>query len=864
MLQTEPIKKKCFVCGQVSKQRTRKSTFHSGMTGPSGIVELDGRPVELTETILKRQLDACPYCGYIAQDIGERTAVSRDFLKSPDYCRLQNPGIPPSSSRYMRAALIQLEENNLEKAAELFLAAAWCTDHYLNYEIAASCRQRALSLIFAGNRTFADLPPEKWVPVLDTMRQCRDFDTVISRATDLLPGAGPALQQDLEYEISCAQQQDSEPHTNCEAANFRHKPRSLSAGEELVIGGKPYCAEDDCYGTGWNWVAETRTLVLSSYHGPGIEAYGDITIHMDKIENQIVSSRGPGILVHDGNLKISGSSILSIQAQAGGIVVDNGTFGIARTVLVIRTNGYGILAQGTISVTDHSILDVSSETIAVKSASGGLISGGQAGLIIHGACAGLDLAGDTSLSTGAHSVGSADGCGILVRHGSLTCSSGALDFAARDACIRLGDGDLILSEITADMNGSSCAEVHGSCSILSGRGSFLGTETGFLVSMDMSLCGKYDFSGKNPLSVGGDLQIEQGNVTASGETGISVGGDLHYAGRGLVVTGDTAMEIGGNTEITDGQIMASGRINGIVVHGSYTQLNGDVCASGGAGDGIRIAGKMMRVGGGSLSASGRDNGLVVAGHAAIDSVALLSASGNTGFSVGKSLKFETGNLVITGTEIGLSVGNGNLITGITVTLKATGNVGIYAAKDIGIHGGRLQVTGKFCGIICEKGNLIINAGILEIGADEYGLLLQSGSMKVLGGIFRITGSRMKDEGGCGIVIEKGRLDAAQCIMTINGGSYGISVPCGDISLAGKFEVFGFRAGISGRSLALGNVSITLYGKNEGAVVLSEPGSWSKDTVVIRAGKSGRTSKDTVYSGQRYLHAYTVHGTDGPV
>ncbi|MEN6609838.1 MAG: hypothetical protein ABFC24_03275, partial [Methanoregulaceae archaeon] len=729
MLQTEPIKKKCYVCHQFSKQRTKKSTLHPGMAGPSGIMELDGRPVELTETILKKQLEVCPHCGYIAGDISERTAITRDFLRSPDYCCLQNPDISPSSSRYVRAALIQSEENNREKAAELYIAAAWCTDHILNYEFAIMCRERALSLIFAGSRSFVDIPPGKWVPVLDTMRQCGNFDMVITHATALLPTTDPALQQAISYELYCARQHDSEPHTNMDVANYHTRFMPYITGQDLVIGGRSYSTDGDCHGTGWNWVAGKRTLVLSNYHGPGIEAYGDIAIHMEKIENQIVCSHGPGIHIHDGNLKISGASILSIQAEAGGIVVDSGTLVIARSFLIIRTKGYGMLTQGTVSVTDHGILEISSETTAIKSASGGLISNGQAGLIIRGKHLGLDLAGDTDLSAGAHTIESSDGCGILIRHGSLTCSSSALDFSGKDTCIRLVDGDLTFSEITADLNGSSCIEIHGSCSILSGRGSIAGKTTGVLVSGDMNICGKYDFSGKNALTVGGDLQIQQGNITASGETGISVGGDLHYAGRGLVVTGDTAIEIGGNAEISGGQIMATGRINGFVVFGAYTQLNGDVYASGKDGDGIRIAGKTMRVnGGGSLSASGRNTGLVAAGHVVIDSITLLSASGNIGFSVGKSLKFETGNMVITGTEIGLSVGSGNLITGITVTLKATGNVGIYTTKDIGIHGGRLQVTGRFGGIVSEKGNMIVNAGILEIAADDYGVLLQSGSM----------------------------------------------------------------------------------------------------------------------------------------
>ncbi len=108
----------------------------------------------------------------IAKDIGEKTGITKDFLQSPDFCNLQNPDIPPSPSRYIRAARIQLEENNPEKAIEYYISAAWSADSLHHREIAVSCRRKALSLIFAGNKTFADIPSDKWVPVLDTHAAC--------------------------------------------------------------------------------------------------------------------------------------------------------------------------------------------------------------------------------------------------------------------------------------------------------------------------------------------------------------------------------------------------------------------------------------------------------------------------------------------------------------------------------------------------------------------------------------------------------------------------------------------------------------------------------------------------------------------
>jgi hypothetical protein len=860
MPEIKTVPKICFVCHKSSKQINRAPSTDPVTAGTSGIVELDGRPKELTTEILKNQLEVCPHCGYIAKDIGEKTVITKEFLQSPDFCNLQNPDIPPSPSRYIRAARIQLEENNPEKAIEYYISAAWSADILHHREIAVSCRRKALSLIFAGNKTFADIPSEKWVPVLDTMRRCGDFDSVITFCNSLLAIAGPTLKQGLDYELFCAKQQDNEPHTNLDVAkNSQYISGSLEANEELIIGGKSYSGEDNCHGKGWNWVAETRTLILSNYHGSSIEAFGDLTIRVDQLDNQILSTHGPGIYIRNGNLKFLGAAILSIMGDALGIFVESGTLEIAATVLIIRTKEYGILASGTISVTNGSVIDVSSETTAIKSVSGGFNTT-IGNLKIFGKTAGVDLAKDMNISGGAHQIESTDGCGILIHHGSLAVSDCVFNSVCKDTSLCLENGNLSFNRVVMDLNGASCVWVNGSCSILAGVLNFSGEEYGFFVTRDMEISGKNEFSGKTAIVVGGNLQIQSGNTIASGEMGISVGGHLNYAGGDLVLTGDTAMQIIGNAEISGGRIMGIGKINGIVVNGSYSHSGGDISVSGEAEDGMRISGKQMTFNGGLISASGRKNGLNVAGSVVIGGGALL-ATGNVGFFVGKSLKIEHGSLKVTGEEIGLSVRDGNLITGEVVTMTVTGNVGVYTTKDIGIHGGYLQITGQFGGIVSEKGDLIYSSGALEITAGEYGVLLQSGSMKVSSGMIRIANSRMMDSGGCGIVVEKGNMELGG-LTTITGESYGIYVPCGDISLiTGKIDAYGFRAGITGKSLTLKYSSLTAYGKTEGAVVLTERGPWNDTGVIVLAGKSGKTATDEVYSGQRFLHAYTERVPD---
>lgn len=843
--------------------------MHPGTAGPSGIVELDGRPKELTEDLLSNHLEVCPHCGYIAEDIGEKTSITRDDLQSPDYSSLQNSKIPLAPSLYLRAALIRVMENNPEKAIDSYISAAWCADDLVNPELAVSCRRNALALIFADNKTFADISSKKWIPVLDLMRRCGDFESVIAHGTSLLAIAGPILRLGLDYELLCAKLRDSKQHTNLDAANSnQYGSGPQKTDEEFTIDGKSYSVEDDCHGNGWTWVAETRTLVLANYHGAAIHATGDITIRLEQIDNQIDSSHGPGIHIHQGNLKLSGVKLLSIRGDEGGIFVESGTLEIAGVFLKIRTKEYGICASGTITLTDYCVIDVRSNTTAIKSVSGGLNASTKSVLKIFGIDAGIDLAGDLNQIDGLQQIESPDGCGVLVHHGSLSLVGCNIDFVCGDTCIRLEHGSLSTGMIHGTLNGTSCVQVNGSCSIVGSVITFSGEDCGLFVSEEMEVSGsKCEASGKTAIAVEGNLQIQNANVSASGGTGISVGGDMNCAGGILMLQGDTAMQISGNAEISSGLIMGVGKISGIVVNGSYSQSGGEISFSGVAQDGMRISGEQMRITNGSLTASGRKCGLDVAGDVVLDHVGLLSASGNIGFSC-KSLKIETANMKVAGEEIGLNIRGGALILVDTVTVNATGNVGIYTTGDISLQGGALQVTGQFGGIVLESGNLMINGGAIDIFGDEFGILLQSGSMEIFGGILGVTNSRRADSGGLGIAVEKGNLAvgsmAGGSIMTINGESYAISVPCGEIFMrCGVIEAYGFRAGITGKSLTLKDAALTAYGKTEGAVVLTGHEPWNDEGVIVLAGKSAETATEAVYSGQKFVHVYTVHVPDKP-
>ena len=63
------------------------------------------------------------------------------------------------------------------------------------------------------------------------------------------------------------------------------------------------------------------------------------------------------------------------------------------------------------------------------------------------------------------------------------------------------------------------------------------------------------------------------------------------------------------------------------------------------------------------------------------------------------------------------------------------------------------------------------------------------------------------------------------------------------------------------SLAIVDTSLTAYGRHDGAVALSGNGPWNDEQVVLRAGKTEKSAKDTAYSCQQFIHAYTVPDPD---
>jgi hypothetical protein len=858
MPQNNIVSKTCYVCQNTSHHLKRDKFQHPDSLGPSKIVDLDGRPKELTEYILKNLLEVCPHCGYVAENIEKPTSINREYLRSPEYMSLCHTEGAESPYLFLRAAFIKLGEQNHEKAITYYVYAAWCADSRFQHELALQCRKNAISLIFSNNKSFADISSKKWVQVIDLIRRYGDFQAVINHCTTLLPIAGPILTLGMEYELILAKNNDRESHTNIDAATvIQNRARTHSSTEKYVIAGKVYSIEENGYGSGWAWISETRTLILTNYHASAIEVSGSVTIRIDQADNHITSPHGPAIHVLNGDLKITGYGILSIKAEEQGIFVSSGSLEVQQSVLDIRTKGNGMHASGTIYLTNNTVIEIHSRSNGLISDSGNLHSNLGTVLKIFGEESGVIISRDVTISTGLYHIESSQGSGIQIHHGSLSLADCLLDIISSEICIHIKNGNLVFNGMKCNLHGSCGIVVHGMSSFEKSLLTICGDETGLFVSRDAKFTGgRFECSAKNALSIKGSLQIANSNITASGENAICSGGDFKLAGGILILNGDTVMHVSNNFEISDGLIIGVGKLHGIIIEGSYTQSGGDITISGESHEGMKISGKEMIMTHGILKTNGRTCGLEVSGNVFLLGFTLF-ASGNIGFSVQGSLKMDKGELNVTGEEIGISLKGGSLHIGSTLSVIITGNTGIYAINDIEIAGSSFHVSGQFAGVVQEKGNLIINGGAIDISAEEYGILVQSGSMNIQGGIITVMNTRMKDLGGSGIVVAQGNFHA-NSLLTVNGESIGISVPNGTIAIQqGSLKAYGYRSAIIGESLHIrGFSSLTAYGKTQGAIILTNKEFLDDERIHFWAGTSEKTAIEDVYKDQRYVHAYT--------
>ncbi len=166
---------------------------------------------------------------------------------------------------------------------------------------------------------------------------------------------------------------------------------------QLVMNGKIYNPEENCYGNGWNWDAGSRVLSLNSYHGTGINCFGDISIIASGAENTIIGKHRPGIRVRNGGLTMSGEGSLIHAESETGICVDSGTVSITLVYVGIAGVACGIHAKKSIAISGSTISILSKDT-GIRSGAGITVDTSSLKIIAAGAC--IECFGNLELDGG--------------------------------------------------------------------------------------------------------------------------------------------------------------------------------------------------------------------------------------------------------------------------------------------------------------------------------------------------------------------------------------------------------------------------------------------------------------------------------
>jgi anti-sigma regulatory factor (Ser/Thr protein kinase) len=653
----------------------------------------------------------------------------------------------------------------------------------------------------------------------------------------------------------------------------------INSDTQLVMNGKIYNSEENCYGNGWSWEAESRVLSLNSYHGSGIDCVGNLSIITSGAENVIVGKHRPGIRVRNGDLTISGEGSLILAESETGICVDAGTLCITSVHAGISGVVCGIRAHKGIAISGSTISIVSQDT-GIRSGPGAGITADTSSLQIISAGAGIECDGDLLLDGGTHLIETPDGIGIRICEGSGTLKNCFLRIASRKIGIIVEKDDLHISSVTAEISAGTGISVSGS---LIGTNLHLfinGEDAGILVKGDF--CRLSDGScavlGNVALSFSHNVAFSQMNVTVEGEetgiftgesyvledscvsvisgkeTGVRVGTDMIFSGRSLEIRGRTGLVVNGNLEVSNGNLTSINEGTGIDVGGTYTQKSGMICGTGMAGDGIRVA-KKMTVLGGKIDAIGYLTGLTVLDNLTLTS-GLLTASGKTGLEVAESFKDSGGYLTVFGDEFGLHVSRGTACFGDAV-VDIAGDVGLYAANSVNISGGAVQISGHYAGIFSCGGDVQIHSGMHDISADTYGILVTSGSIYAKGGTLQIRTTDTK-ENSCGVCLTNGNLLVSGTHLNISGGMYGVRGEQSTVSVMDSgLDAEGSVCGIAVKRLSFTGGRLTAYGKKAAFCLEDSTQICQKDIITI-CGKSGVSAEPGPYADQKYVHLYPKH------
>ena len=194
------VKKKCSVCGFVSRQSVLASTSRFGAS------DLDTRPPEMMRSTMGWWVQECPACGFVSRDISKKTrGVTKSFLKSESYISCKGMSFENDyGERFFKAFLSHVHAKKWEDAFWYILYCAWICDDADDSKNAVICRWIAIKCLtkFPTNDTLQTIRA-------DLMRRAGMFSHVL-KEYEHFQCRDKMLNQIVRFEVEKARRKDAE------------------------------------------------------------------------------------------------------------------------------------------------------------------------------------------------------------------------------------------------------------------------------------------------------------------------------------------------------------------------------------------------------------------------------------------------------------------------------------------------------------------------------------------------------------------------------------------------------------------------------------------------------------------------------
>jgi hypothetical protein len=205
----------CAICGKESIQPLTASA-----PAPAPAADFDTRPAEPLRSTILDWIQACPDCGYCADDISRAAAGVADIVQSAAYrSYLEDTSLPAPATGFLRYSCLLERLHQHADAGWSALHAAWACDDAGEDNSAVRCRERTIALwrkAKAAGQQFADDLASEFALVTDVYRRMGEFGHAIVACSEGL---------DLEDVQPMLERRDSSAHSIAELTVSGRFPR---------------------------------------------------------------------------------------------------------------------------------------------------------------------------------------------------------------------------------------------------------------------------------------------------------------------------------------------------------------------------------------------------------------------------------------------------------------------------------------------------------------------------------------------------------------------------------------------------------------------------------------------------------------